>query len=340
MVWPLLAGIPEAAKLVAWKDCLLLLGIATTSFFAQLLMTRSFQILAAARAAAVSFTGVIYSHILGALIFHERLTPATAGGGVLIFLGVILVTLRSDDSSKSSNAPAAGKLAEPGSQPAGTAAAAAAALGSAIIAPDSSPLLPGIATPTQQHHMQMPEGTFGEAAAGLQRPVWLQRLLPGSRHIDGISSKVAYQPAASQELAWTGRDSQTGGIDVDVSTAGGSMLPPARHAAALEQHHTEHGPFAVQQPQLSDARFMGSLNGLGSEAPGMQGPQGSGVASGAFDPDQVQQLRGQSPSWASWASWRSSGSIRQDGVLDLQQLPQQQPQSQQQLFPQQHQQQQ
>jgi drug/metabolite transporter (DMT)-like permease len=57
MVWPLLLGLPEHAKLVAPRDCLLLLGIATTSFFAQLLMTRSFQLIPAARAAAVSFTG-------------------------------------------------------------------------------------------------------------------------------------------------------------------------------------------------------------------------------------------------------------------------------------------
>jgi drug/metabolite transporter (DMT)-like permease len=59
MVWPLLLGLPEHAKIVAARDCLLLLGIATTSFFAQLLMTRSFQLIPAARAAAVSFTGVM-----------------------------------------------------------------------------------------------------------------------------------------------------------------------------------------------------------------------------------------------------------------------------------------
>jgi drug/metabolite transporter (DMT)-like permease len=57
MVWPLLLGLPEHAKRVAPRDCLLLLGIATTSFFAQLLMTRSFQLIPAVRAAAVSFTG-------------------------------------------------------------------------------------------------------------------------------------------------------------------------------------------------------------------------------------------------------------------------------------------
>jgi drug/metabolite transporter (DMT)-like permease len=57
MVWPLLLGLPEHAELVAPHDCLLLLGIAASSFFAQLLMTRSFQIMPAAQAAAVSFTG-------------------------------------------------------------------------------------------------------------------------------------------------------------------------------------------------------------------------------------------------------------------------------------------
>jgi drug/metabolite transporter (DMT)-like permease len=57
MIWPLLLGLPEHAKPVVPHDCLLLLGIATSSFFAQLLMTRAFQIIPAARAAAVSFTG-------------------------------------------------------------------------------------------------------------------------------------------------------------------------------------------------------------------------------------------------------------------------------------------
>lgn len=56
-VWPLLFGLPEHARLVASHDCLLLLGIALTSFSAQLMMTRSFQITTAARAAAVGFTG-------------------------------------------------------------------------------------------------------------------------------------------------------------------------------------------------------------------------------------------------------------------------------------------
>ncbi|WIA38341.1 hypothetical protein OEZ86_001675 [Tetradesmus obliquus] len=92
MVWPLLLGLPQHAKAVAPRDCLLLLGIATSSFFAQLLMTRSFQIMPAARAAAVSFTGVIYSHILGAIVFHEQLTLPTLAGGVLIFAGVLMVT--------------------------------------------------------------------------------------------------------------------------------------------------------------------------------------------------------------------------------------------------------
>lgn len=99
MIWPLLAGIPEAAKLVAWRDCLLLLGIATTSFFAQLLMTRSFQLIPAAKAASVGFMGVIYSHILGALIFDEKITSATVLGAGLIFVGVVLVTLRKDSDS-------------------------------------------------------------------------------------------------------------------------------------------------------------------------------------------------------------------------------------------------
>jgi uncharacterized membrane protein len=94
MAPPLLLGFPEAAKPVAHVDCLLLLGIAASSFCAQLLMTRSFQLIPAAKAAAVSFMGVLYSHILGWFVFHEHLTTSALLGGVLIFIGVLLVTVK------------------------------------------------------------------------------------------------------------------------------------------------------------------------------------------------------------------------------------------------------
>lgn len=110
LVWPLLAGWPQAAVMVSARDAALLLGISCTSFSAQLLMTRAFQLLHAAHASSLNFLGVVYSHALGALVFGEQLTLFTLAGGVLIFAGVLLVAVRTrtpDNSSSSSSGKAA-----------------------------------------------------------------------------------------------------------------------------------------------------------------------------------------------------------------------------------------
>jgi drug/metabolite transporter (DMT)-like permease len=72
LVWPLLAGWPQAAAMVEARDAGLLVGISCSSFCAQLLMTRAFQLLPAARAASLNFLGVVYSHALvsGVLAKH------------------------------------------------------------------------------------------------------------------------------------------------------------------------------------------------------------------------------------------------------------------------------
>jgi hypothetical protein len=55
---PLLAGWPQKARVPEEYDAGLLVGVAVTSFFAQLLMTRSLQLTAAARVSSTSFTQV------------------------------------------------------------------------------------------------------------------------------------------------------------------------------------------------------------------------------------------------------------------------------------------
>lgn len=69
LMWPLIAGFPQAPVLVSAADAGLLVGIAASSFCAQLLMTRAFQLLPAARASALSFMGVVYSHALVSRVF-------------------------------------------------------------------------------------------------------------------------------------------------------------------------------------------------------------------------------------------------------------------------------
>jgi hypothetical protein len=58
--------------MVEARDAGLLVGISCSSFCAQLLMTRAFQLLPAARAASLNFLGVVYSHALvsGVLAKH------------------------------------------------------------------------------------------------------------------------------------------------------------------------------------------------------------------------------------------------------------------------------
>lgn len=57
-VFPLLAGIPNKPVLMSGGDGGLMLGVAATSFVAQLLSTRGLQRCQAAKAAAMGFTQV------------------------------------------------------------------------------------------------------------------------------------------------------------------------------------------------------------------------------------------------------------------------------------------
>jgi drug/metabolite transporter (DMT)-like permease len=62
-VLPLLLGWPQAAVLPSWPQAALLAGVSSSSFFSQLLMTRSLQLLPAAQASAISFIQV--GHVRG-----------------------------------------------------------------------------------------------------------------------------------------------------------------------------------------------------------------------------------------------------------------------------------
>ncbi|GLI66985.1 hypothetical protein VaNZ11_011081 [Volvox africanus] len=91
---PLAAGMPAPAvwpKGVQWA---LLLGVSSCSFWGQILIGRSFQLLNAARASAINLTQVVYSYLLGLIFLHEQLTLLGGAGSMLIAAGAVLVNLR------------------------------------------------------------------------------------------------------------------------------------------------------------------------------------------------------------------------------------------------------
>lgn len=103
---PLLLGFPNHAVVPIPRDAGLLVGVAATSFTAQILMTRGLQLTPAAKAAAMGFTQVVYGHTLGLLLLGERFTAMRCIGTTLILLGVLLVVLQDAPKTTSSAAAA------------------------------------------------------------------------------------------------------------------------------------------------------------------------------------------------------------------------------------------
>jgi drug/metabolite transporter (DMT)-like permease len=90
----LLLGIPAPPQHPSSRNAGLLVTTGAVTFIAQLLVTRSFQLLPAAVAASLAFTGVAYAYLAGAVFFGEKLALPAALGTVLITSGVALATLR------------------------------------------------------------------------------------------------------------------------------------------------------------------------------------------------------------------------------------------------------
>lgn len=99
-ILPLGLGMPDKAVAPIPGDVALMLGVAVTSFAAQLLMTRGFQTTAAAIATAMSFTSVLYSYVLGALFFGEQMSLMGGAGTLFILTGVFMVTMRNSNQTK------------------------------------------------------------------------------------------------------------------------------------------------------------------------------------------------------------------------------------------------
>lgn len=102
-IGPLAAGLPAPARWPSGGQWVLLLGIAGCSFWGQILIGRSFQLLHAARASAINLMQVVYSYLLGLVFLHEQLTLLGGAGSALIGAGAVLVNLR--PKPKSAAAP-------------------------------------------------------------------------------------------------------------------------------------------------------------------------------------------------------------------------------------------
>ncbi|GAB4823829.1 hypothetical protein N2152v2_010875 [Parachlorella kessleri] len=113
---PPLFGKPSPAVMPSPLDCVWLLSIGLTSFAAQLLLNRGFQIEVAVKASAVNYTQVIYAHALGLLFFDEKVTWPGVLGAVLIAAGVVAVNSDKKATIAATKPSAIGTAAVPAPQ--------------------------------------------------------------------------------------------------------------------------------------------------------------------------------------------------------------------------------
>lgn len=106
--WILLSvGWPRPAVWPKLLDWTCLLGIAMMSFTANVLLNRGFQIESAALASGVNMSQVLYSHLIGVLILHEKAYWLGIVGAVGIAGGVFAVAVDSKRAAKSKAAKTA-----------------------------------------------------------------------------------------------------------------------------------------------------------------------------------------------------------------------------------------
>lgn len=97
---PLCLGYPNPAVFPSLKDWICLIGIACSSFFANLLLSRGFQLEPAAKASAINYLQVINAHILGLVFFGETPTLLSIIGAAAIACGILAVTSSNSSESK------------------------------------------------------------------------------------------------------------------------------------------------------------------------------------------------------------------------------------------------
>jgi drug/metabolite transporter (DMT)-like permease len=103
----LAAGWPEPPRLLPFFAWGCLVGIAFCSFGANLLLSRGYQITAAARASAANYTQVLFSAALGVTVFGEELTWLSVAGAACIAAGVLAVSVNTSPERRGDKAAAA-----------------------------------------------------------------------------------------------------------------------------------------------------------------------------------------------------------------------------------------
>lgn len=91
---PLAVGKPAWPLVPSWVDATAIFFIAATSFVGQLVISRAFQLGPTFQVSVLSYTQVVYAHILGILLLNDRLTIASILGAALIALGMLLANFK------------------------------------------------------------------------------------------------------------------------------------------------------------------------------------------------------------------------------------------------------
>jgi len=100
-------GWPRPAVWPTLLDWGCLTAIAVSSFSANILLNRGFQIESAAVGSAVNTTQVIYSHIIGIVVLHEEFSWIGVLGAFMITVGVIIVASAGTKKEENSHQPSA-----------------------------------------------------------------------------------------------------------------------------------------------------------------------------------------------------------------------------------------
>jgi len=79
----------------SWHEWMLLIAVGLVTQFGQVKMTEGLRQEPAARATAISYVQIVFSFVLGVLLFHEIPTPLTWLGAALVTIGTLIVATAS-----------------------------------------------------------------------------------------------------------------------------------------------------------------------------------------------------------------------------------------------------